>query len=101
MKATILIGGFVLAMAAAPAFASGSGQTAAARHLTDQEFVMNAAKANLAEVELGRIAEIRTSNSEVKDFAKLMVADHQKALDEALLFDGSFGPFGIGVGPGA
>jgi putative membrane protein len=45
----------------------------------DQEFVNQAAVINMAEVELGKMAQSKASNQEVKTFAKRMVEDHQKA----------------------
>lgn len=48
----------------------------------DSAFAIKAAQANLAEVELGKLAEQKATNDEVKEFAKRMVEDHSKALDE-------------------
>src|SRR5690349_16135583 len=48
----------------------------------DQEFVNQAAVINQAEVELGKIAQSKAENSDVKTFAKRMVDDHQKAQKE-------------------
>jgi len=45
-------------------------------------FVMNAARDNLAEVQLGKLAAERAASDEVKKFAERMVTDHQKAYDE-------------------
>ena len=45
----------------------------------DQEFVNQAAVINMAEIELGKIAQSKASNQEVKTFAKKMVDDHSKA----------------------
>src|SRR2546427_3696135 len=44
--------------------------------------VMNAARDNLAEVQLGKLAAERAASDEVKKFAERMVTDHQKAYDE-------------------
>jgi putative membrane protein len=71
----------VLAVSVVPAFARGKTQSATAKQMSDQEFVADAAKANMAEVELGKLAETRASSNEVKTFAKRMVDDHQKGLD--------------------
>jgi putative membrane protein len=46
---------------------------------TDQSFVTTAARANLAEIEAGRIATERSGNAEVKKFAQRMIDDHGKA----------------------
>src|SRR3954468_9468383 len=45
----------------------------------DQEFVNQAGVINKAEIELGKIAQSKASNSDVKAFAKRMVEDHGKA----------------------
>jgi len=48
----------------------------------DIEFVLDAAKGGMAEVELGKLAAERAQNAEVKKFAERMVNDHSKAGDE-------------------
>ena len=48
----------------------------------DQDFLKKAAIANLAEIELGRLASQKAQNPEVKQFAQMMVDGHTKALDE-------------------
>ena len=48
----------------------------------DQDFIKKAVIANLAEIELGRLAVQKAQNSEVKQFAQMMVDGHTKALDE-------------------
>lgn len=48
----------------------------------DKTFMNNAAQGNLAEVELGKLAERKASNDAVKNFAKRMVTDHAKANEE-------------------
>ena len=45
-------------------------------------FVSKAAQDGMTEVELGKIALGKTQNSEVRDFAQRMVADHGKANQE-------------------
>lgn len=55
----------------------------AAEHPTDpQGFVQSATQANLAEIELGKLAQTRSTNEAVKSFAARMVADHTRANDE-------------------
>lgn len=44
----------------------------------DRMFLEEAAKGGAIEVELGKIAADKASNPEVKEFGKLMVADHSK-----------------------
>ena len=48
----------------------------------DIEFVLDAAKGGMAEVELGRLAVEHAKNDEVKKFAQRMVDDHTKAGDQ-------------------
>jgi putative membrane protein len=48
----------------------------------DNAFAMKAGQANLAEVELGKLALQKSMNDDVKKFAQMMVDDHGKALDE-------------------
>ena len=45
-------------------------------------FAMKAAQANMAEVELGKLALQKAMSDDVKKFAQMMVDDHSKALDE-------------------
>ncbi len=45
----------------------------------DKDFVKDLATANIAEVELGRMARDRAATPEVKKFAAMMVDDHTKA----------------------
>lgn len=48
----------------------------------DEKLVNQLAEANLAEINAGKLAEQKSKNDEVKSFAKKMVDDHTKALDE-------------------
>jgi putative membrane protein len=45
----------------------------------DREFVEKMGQVNLAEVKLGQLAAERASNAQVKQFARRMVSDHEKA----------------------
>jgi len=55
----------------------------------DSAFAMKAAQANIAEVELGKLALQKAMRDEVKQFAQMMVDDHSKALDELKGLPGS------------
>jgi putative membrane protein len=48
----------------------------------DSRFIMHAAEDNLAEVQLGKLAQERASSDDVKKFGERMATDHQKAYDE-------------------
>jgi putative membrane protein len=48
----------------------------------NREFLTKAMDANMAEIELGRMAQEKAAGADVKRFAQMMVADHGKALDE-------------------
>ena len=62
--------------------ADQKGDKAESISAQDQEFVNQAGVINMAEVELGKIAQSKASNSDVKTFAKKMVEDHGKASKE-------------------
>ncbi len=51
-------------------------------NLSEKNFFEDVAKANMAEIELGRLAAQKAPNAEVKKFAEMLVEDHTKALDE-------------------
>ena len=57
-----------------PAFTSSGSE--------DIEFILDAAKGGMAEVELGKLAADRAKSDEVKKFAQRMVDDHTKANDQ-------------------
>jgi len=50
------------------------------RQLGDNEFLMKAMESNRAEVELGRLALTKAQDQRVKDFAQMVIKDHQDAL---------------------
>lgn len=50
----------------------------------DRQFVMDAARDGMSEVELGRLASERASSDDVKKFAHQMIDDHSKAGDELM-----------------
>lgn len=48
----------------------------------DADFVAEAAALNIAEIEAAKLATQRSSNAEVKDIARMLEAEHTKALTE-------------------
>ncbi|HUO15162.1 MAG TPA: DUF4142 domain-containing protein [Verrucomicrobiae bacterium] len=63
---------------------TSSSSTSSSSELStaDKHFVMEAARADKAEVELGKLAEQKTSNPEVKQFAERMIHDHTQNDDQ-------------------
>src|SRR5262245_1755711 len=88
MKSVFGYGIAVLALAAAPAFAQTSGAAAKTAQsdpksaAADHQFVMDAARGGMAEVELGKLASEKAQSEQVKQFGKRMADDHGKANDE-------------------
>jgi putative membrane protein len=80
---TVLFAGVVFALATST-FAQDQRTTpsVSSSGSEDIEFVLDAAKGGMAEVELGKLAAERATNDEVKKFAQRMVDDHTKAGDE-------------------
>ena len=68
MKALMLA---MLTVTPLAAFAAGSSP--------DESFYKSAAEGGIAEVDLGNLAEQKSSNTKVKDFAAMMVKDHSAA----------------------
>lgn len=48
----------------------------------DEQFVRSAAEASMSQVDLGKLAEQRSQNPEVKKFAQMMVEDHAKLTEQ-------------------
>jgi putative membrane protein len=59
-----------------------SSQTSTKMNVEDTHFMKKAAEGNTAEVELGKLAEEKASNQQVKQFGERMVNDHSKANEE-------------------
>ena len=70
-QATTAAAAPVTKAAAAPALAAG-----------DKSFVQKAAVGGIAEVEMGKMAQQKASNDQVKQFGSRMVDDHSRANDE-------------------
>jgi putative membrane protein len=47
----------------------------------DSKFATTAAAGGMAEVEIGKLAEQKTTNAQIKSFAAMMITDHGKAND--------------------
>ena len=47
----------------------------------DAKFATNAAAGGMAEIELSKLAQQKTANAQIKDFAGMMITDHGKAGD--------------------
>ena len=62
--------------------ASAKGQTSPKVDVEDTHFMKKAAEGNTAEMELGKLAEEKASNQQVKQFGQQMVNDHSKANEE-------------------
>ena len=65
-------------------FAIGSGvacfaSVSIAAENPDADFYKKAAEGGMAEVEMGKLAQDKSSNANVKDFGSMMVADHSAA----------------------
>lgn len=88
--ALALIAGFVALgpVAAVNADAQGAGAAASqptnAGATVDAGFIRQAADGGLKEVEIGKLAKSRASDSNVKAFADMMVQDHSKANDQLM-----------------
>src|SRR6476646_6778040 len=63
---------------------SGSHEAAhaAGQQSADHQFVMDAARGGMAEVELGKLASEKAESAQVRQFGERMVTDHGKANDE-------------------
>lgn len=48
----------------------------------DSEFLVDATEINLAEIEIGKLAQTKSTNPEVKKFGKMLVDEHTKLASE-------------------
>jgi len=67
-----------------PAPAKGAAKAASKLSATDKNFMMNAAKGGMMEVEWGKLAAQNGQNADVKKFGNRMVTDHSKANSELM-----------------
>lgn len=81
MKKYILAAGLTVALAV-PAFAQGNKPPAMSKTPSTQTFVKQAAITNLFEIKSGQIAEKKSNNQQVQNFAQMIVNDHQQMQNE-------------------
>ena len=77
--------GWVAAQTAAPSSTTQSSSKAGASQKLshgDKEFIEDAAKGGMFEVQSGQLAQQKASDAAVKEFANRLVQDHTKANDE-------------------
>lgn len=75
--------------AAAQSARTGSAKADLAR--ADRRFIETAAMSGMAEVEMGKMAQQKASNAQVKEFAQRMVTDHTKSNSELMSMASSKG----------
>ena len=61
------------------ATASQPGAAASNKRVADRKFMTKAAASGMAEVEMGKLAQTKAANEQVKQFGARMEADHSKA----------------------
>jgi putative membrane protein len=64
--------------------AERTGTREAGKGLTDNEFVTTAANSGMAEVAIGKLAQEKAKNADVKKLAERVVTDHTKANEELM-----------------
>jgi putative membrane protein len=86
MKIGIVVAALALGVAASPALAQAPSKTvkhASTKQIAaDHAFMMAAARGDMAEVDLGKLAVQKASSEDVKKFGQRMVDDHSKANDK-------------------
>jgi len=65
-----------------PAGAAATTASAAKLTAADRKAITDMGMSNMAEVEMGKLAQSKSQNAEVKAFAQKMIDDHGKALTE-------------------
>jgi len=81
MRHVLTCTALLLVLAWAPALSADDKSKEA---VTDEQFVMKASAAGLAEVNLGNLGAQKANNAEVKKFGQRMVDDHTKANKELM-----------------
>ena len=84
-RSLVLASALIVLTAAAPGLAQQRG----ALDKTDRNFVEKAAGGGLAEVEMGRMAQDKAQNDQVKQFGQRMVDDHSRANQQLMQIAGS------------
>jgi putative membrane protein len=79
MRSSVHLAKFMFPLAAALLVLSARGAAGSSLGSDDTDFVKKAAKANIAEVQLSRLALKKSTSPEVKEFATTMIHDHTKA----------------------
>ena len=88
LKSTLvktLLGAALAAMLAVPAGASAQTMNtpvASSLNKTDMQIVASMARANMAEIQAGKLALANAQSAEVKTYAQQMIDDHTKALGD-------------------
>ncbi len=83
-RRSMLAASLVVALATASAWAADPGTEATGGKLSrgDRGFVEKAAIGGMVEVEMGKLAQQKATDAQVKSFGAKMVTDHTKAGDE-------------------
>ncbi|MDM0009464.1 DUF4142 domain-containing protein [Variovorax sp. J22G73] len=77
-SAVIAAASATLAMSMFAPVAQAAGKLSSA----DESMLKDIARANIAEIDSGRLAVEKSTNPEIKKFAQMMVDDHSKGLEE-------------------
>jgi putative membrane protein len=82
--ATLLAGAALLAQQNAPAAQQAQRESARRSNApySDEQFIRSAAESSMSQVDLGKMAEQKAQNTEVKKFAQLMVEEHSKISEQ-------------------
>jgi putative membrane protein len=83
MRNTVRLAAAVCALAIV-GYARGDDRRADTKPFSDATFVQKAATCNMAEIALGKIAQTKATDPDVKRFAQDLVADHTKANEKLM-----------------